>query len=362
LPRAAIARVSPAGVDTVAAAPQVVLRPGELLAVRTGATATATARPSGAGPTSTTDSAYGLPFIYLGLDREGAAPATYRPIFVTQGPLRYRAEGDGFVGSFLLGLQDTARPTSTSEITAPVRMRFAGEADSIAPDSVVLRQTNAQMERIQVFSQGSLDSIRILLVHGFDPRGVDVWLPVQPALAFEQTPASIQGLGVEGATLVVGTRGTRSSDSTVVTLSASRGSLESNRIVVTQGGAVVKLRSAGLGAASISARAPGWSPAQVTIAYQWPVVFLGAAVLGGLLGGLVAHAHARRRRTTSMGQFLLKGIGVGLLVCVVYFGVGINLLQFDIQVQFFNELVVFALAALAAAFGIPAFSPRAARE
>jgi hypothetical protein len=361
LPRATVARVSPAGVDTVAAAPQVVLRPGELLAVRTGATATAIARPPAAGPTSTTDSAYRLPFTYLGLDREATAPATYRPIFVTEGPLRYRAEGDGFVGSFLLGLQDSARPTSTSEITAPVRLRVAGDADSIAPDTVVLRQTNAQMERIQVFSQGSVDSLRVLLVPGFDPRGVDVWLRVQPALAFEQTPASIQGLGVEGTTLVVGTRGTRSSDSTVVTLSASRGSLESNRIVVTQGGAVVKLRSAGLGPATISARAPGWSPAQVTIGYRWPVTFLVAALLGGLLGGLVAYAHAKRRRTISVGQFLLKGIAVGLLVCVVYFGVGINLLQFDIQVQFFNELVVFALAALAAAFGIPALSPRTAR-
>jgi hypothetical protein len=76
---------------------------------------------------------------------------------------------------------------------------------------------------------------------------------------------------------------------------------------------------------------------------------------------VVAYAHTKRRRTTSVGQFLLKGIAVGLLVCVVYFGVGINLLQFDIQVQFFNELVVFALAALAAAFGIPALSPRPAR-
>jgi hypothetical protein len=360
LPHASVARVSPAGVDTVAAAPQVVLRPGELLAVRTGVAATAIAHPAGASPVSPTDTAYRLPFTYLGLDREATTPAAYRPIFVTQGPLRYHAEGDDFVGSFLLGLQDTARPASSSEITAPVRMRFAGDADSIAPDSVVLRQTNTQMERIRVFSQGSLDSLRVLLVPAFDPRGVDVWLKVQPALAFEQTPGSIQGLGVEGATLVVGTRGTRSSDSMLVTLSASRGSLESNRVVVTEGGAVVKLRSAGLGPATISARAPGWSPAQVTIAYRWPVTFLLAALLGGLLGGLVAYAHAKRRRTTSVGQFLLKGIGVGLLVCVVYFGVGINLLQFDIQVQFFNELVVFALAALAAAFGIPAFSPRPA--
>jgi hypothetical protein len=241
-------------------------------------------------------------------------------------------------------------------------MRVVGDADSIAPDTVVLRETNAQMERIRVFSQESVDSLRVRLVPGFDPRGVDVWLPVQPALAFEQTPASIQGLGVEGATLVVGTRGTRSSDSTVVTLSASRGSLESNRLVLTAGGGVVKLRSAGLGPATISARAPGWSPAQVTIGYRWPVTFLLAALLGGLLGALVAYAHPRRGRRTSLGRLLLKGIGVGLLVCVVYFGVGINLLQFDIQVQFFNELVVFALAALAAAFGIPAFTPGGARE
>jgi hypothetical protein len=110
---------------------------------------------------------------------------TYRPIFVTEGPLRYRTEGDGFVGSFLLGLQDSARPTATSEITAPVRMRVAGDANSIAPDTVVLHQTNAQMKRIQVFSQGGVDSLRILLVPGFVPRGVDVWLRVQPALAFE---------------------------------------------------------------------------------------------------------------------------------------------------------------------------------
>jgi hypothetical protein len=361
LPRGEIARVSPAGIDTVAAAPQVVLRPGELLAVRTGATATAIPRQPGGGPASSTDSAYRLPFSYLGLDREAGAPATYRPIFLSEGPLRYRAEGDAFVGSFLLGLQDSARPTTTSEITAPVRMRFAGDADSIAPDSVVLRQTNAQMERIRVFSQGSLDSVRVLLVPPFDPRGVSLWLPIQPALAFEQTPGSIQGLGVEGATLVVGTRGTRSQDSTLVTLSASRGSLETNRIVVTQGGAVVKLRSAGLGPDTISARAPGWSPAQVTIRYQPPIVFLGAALLGGLLGGVVAYAYARRRSTASVGQFVLKGMVVGLLTCVVYFGVGINLLQFNVQVQFFNELVVFALAALAGAFGIPALSQRTPR-
>lgn len=356
LSRGEISRVSPAGIDTVVAAPQVVLRPGELLAVRTGATATAIPRQPGGDPASTNDSVYRLPFTYLGLDREASAPATYRPIFVSEGPLRYRHTADVFEGTFLLGLQDSARPTATRDITASVRMRFAGDADSIAPDSVVLRQTNAQMERIRVFSQGSVDSLRVLIVPPFAPGGVNVWLPIQPALAFEQTPSGIQGWGVEGATLVVGTRGTQSRDSTLVTLSVSRGSLETNRIVVTQGGAVVKLRSAGLGPATVSARAPGWSPAQVTIRYQLPIMFLGAALLGGVLGGIVAYSNARRRSTALLRRFVVKGIVVGLLTCVAYFGVGINLLQFNVQIQFFNELVVFALAAIAGAFGIPALS------
>jgi hypothetical protein len=47
---------------------------------------------------------------------------------------------------------------------------------------------------------------------------------------------------------------------------------------------------------------------------------------------------------------------VGLLTCLVYFGLGINLLEFNVNVQFFNELAVFALAALAGAFGIPMLS------
>jgi hypothetical protein len=352
LPRGEIARVSPHCIDTVAAASQVTLRAGELLAVRTGAKATAIARPAAAGPSSGTDSAYRLPFTYLGLDREGATAATYRPVFVTAGPLRYLDTADVFEGTFLLGLQDSASPTATREITAPVRMRFAGDADSITPDSVVLRQTNTQMEKIRVYSQGSVDSLRVLIVPPFDPQGVDVWLPIRPALAFEQRPGAIQGLGVEDATLVISTRGTRSPDTTRVTLSASKGSLDHNLVSVAQAGAVVKLRSAGLGHATINATAPGWSAARIRVRYRFPYEFLGAALLGGLLGGLVAYLYAKRRTAASLRQYLLKGVVAGLLTCVVYFGLGITLVQFNVQIQFFNELAVFALAALAGAFGI----------
>jgi hypothetical protein len=357
LSRGEVARVSPAGVDTVRQAPQVVLRPGEVLATRTGEVATAVPRQPGrdsaAGPR---DSVYRLPFTYVGLDRVGAAPMVYRPVYVPEGPLRYSTKEDRFVGSFLLGLQDSVHPRDAQELGSPVRIRFGGDADSTAPDSVVLRVTNSQMERVRVFTSSALDSVRVVIVPAFDPRGVGVWLPIQPALAFEQTPGRIQGFGVEGATLVIGTRGVRSRDSFPVILSIDRGSLEANQIFVSSGGGVVKLRSAGLGLATVSARAPGWLPVQTTIRYQWPLIFLTAALLGGALGGVVASVQGRRRSRSSVLRFVTRGILVGLVVCVVYFGIGINLLQFQVDVRFFNEIAVFALAALAAMFGIPALS------
>ena len=356
LSRGEVARVSSTGVDTVKQTPQVLLRPGEVLVARTGEVATAVPRQPVRDPAAGTgDSIYRLPFTYVGLDRAAAA-MVYRPVYVPEGPLRYSTKEDQFVGSFLLGLQDSVHPTDARELGSPVRIRFAGDADSIAPDSVVLRVTNSQMERIRVFASSALDSLRVFIVPAFDPRGVGVWLPIQPALAFEQPPDRIQGFGIEGATLVIGTRGVRSRDSFPVILSIDRGSLEANQIFVSSGGGVVKLRSAGLGPATVSARAPGWLPVQTTINYRWPFVFLTAALLGGALGGVVASVQGRRRSRSTILRFVTRGILVGLVVCVVYFGIGINLLQFQVDVRFFNEIAVFALAALAAMFGIPALS------
>jgi hypothetical protein len=343
-------------VDTVRGLPQVTLRPGEVLAARTDEAPTPVPNPpTGPGPTHT-DSLYRLPFTYVGLDRAGETPMVYRPVYVPEGPLRYRPGDDAFSGTFLLGLQDSANPSAARELGTPVRIRFGGDADSIAPDSVVLRVTNSQLERIRVFAHAVLDSLRVFIVPAFDPRGVGVWLPIQPALAFDQVPSGIQGLGIEGATLVVGIRGAQPRDSMPVTLSVSRGSLETNRIFVSDGGGVVKLRSAGLGPATVSARAPGWLPVQTTIIYRWPLVFLAAALLGGLLGAFVGLGDLGRRSRSALVRSATRGTLVGLVVCAVYFGIGINLLQFQVDVRFFNEIAVFALAALAAMFGIPALS------
>src|SRR5829696_1462985 len=83
LSRGEVARVSPAGVDTVRQTRQVLLRPGEVLAARTGEVATAVPRrPDRDSAAGLGDSVFGLPFTYVGLDRVRAAPMVYRPVYV----------------------------------------------------------------------------------------------------------------------------------------------------------------------------------------------------------------------------------------------------------------------------------------
>jgi hypothetical protein len=370
LERGAAVHVTSHGTDTVAAsAANVTLRPGEVVAARTGdravlTRAAAVPRPSPTPDSSAVpgpggrDSVFALPFQYLGLDREHNVAMTYRPVYLYEGGLRYRPDRDLFQGSFEIALEDSSSPGVERELSRAVKIRFGGDADSIDPSSVELRRTNSQFERVNVLARTVRDSMRVDIVPTFDPRGVSLWLPVQPALAFEPPPARIQGLGVETATLVLSVRGRLPADPVTVTLSADRGSLDTNQVTLGPGGAAVaRLRSSGRGPARIRAVAPGFQVAETRIEFGWPIFFLLAALSGGLVGGLAtttSRQSARKRRP--LGAVLLHGVLIGLVAAVVYFGIGLNLLQFDVRVAHFNEIAVFAFAALGAMFGIPALS------
>ncbi len=355
-----LTRVARGRVDTVGADAAVTVTAGQVLATRTGDTAVLVEAPPrpGPGPASERiDSLYRLPFEYLGFEHAAATTTTYRPTYIPEKRLQYSAQDDRFAGSFLIGLQETANPSAESELTAAVRLRLASDADSMVPDTVALQRTNSQYERVRVVARNARDSLRVRIVPAFDPAGVSVWLAVEPALAFEQTPVPIQGLGVESATLVIGTRGSSLPDSVVVTVSANRGGLSTNRLVLRSGGGTVKLRSAGVGTAAVSASAPGFQTANTTVGFKPPVLFLIAAFAGAMLGSIVGTLHAGRRQSaTSMVRHTIRGLLVGLFTSAIYIGVGLNLLQFEVDFEFFNEIAVFALAALGGAFGAPALS------
>lgn len=416
LDKGQLKRVAPGVINSVDSnANQVVIRPGEILAATTGtAPVFRTTKPalSGAGgrnpasvpdpnvpstsgtsspnvspsgslprplpPSSTTtptgpttapitgpvDSVFALPFSYIGFDRNGATPA-YQPTFTPRGGLRYAAALKRFEGNFAVGLELTDTPGEVRELARPVSMSFGGDADSIFPASVEFVRAGGPDVTVFVYTGTPIDSLRVLVIPKFDPNHpVSVWLAVRPTLTIETPPREIQGFGTESRTIKIGTRGIFRADSINVSISSDRGSLSADELYVRRSGATVRLRSGGgLGPTIISANAPGFAPAEATINFTFPFLFVGAALFGGAMGALWAELRQRRRGTHAVAARRVAGAVIGaVLATVVYAGIGVNLLLVGVDVPLVNEIGVFAFSALGGMMGLMKFSKSAVKS
>ena len=170
-----------------------------------------------------------MPFTFVSFDKEGKTPA-YQPVYIAEGGLRYAPAADEFEGDFLIRLDLVDGSGDSVSLARSIDLTFGGDADSIVPASLSFAYTGGMYARVHVVARSPRDSLRVQVVPQFDPRGVSIWMTVRPALTFERPPASIQGYGVESATLVIGTRGITSSDSIDVSVSANRGTLSQNQV------------------------------------------------------------------------------------------------------------------------------------
>jgi hypothetical protein len=370
LDRGALVRLTSSTPDTVprtATAPM--LRPGEALAARTGERATLSKvspksanHTGGRSPaTKGMDSTFALPFTFVGFDREGKTPA-YQPVYIPEGGLRYAPAADEFEGDFLIRLDLVDGSGDSVSLARSIGLTFGGDADSITPASLTFGYTGGMYERVRVVARSPHDSLRVQVVPQFDPRGVSIWLSVQPALTFERPPASIQGYGIETVTLVIGMRGVTSKDSIDVSVSADRGILSSNQLRIGPTGGVVTLRSAsGLGPATVRVVSATLGTAETTIDFALPVRFALAALLGGVLGAVYAQTQQKKQgRTSSMVRQVVGAVLGAVLATAIYSGLGVSLLPLASKIPLGNELAVFAFAAFGAMVGIKVPSGAAA--
>lgn len=362
LDRGALVRLTSSTPDTIprtTAAPM--LRPGEALAARTGEKATLSKvapkpanRAGGATPgMKGIDSTFALPFTFVGFDKEGKTPA-YQPVYIPEGGLRYVPAADVFEGDFLIRLDLVDGSGDSVRLARSIGLTFGGDADSITPASLQFDYTGGGYERVRIVALNPRDSVRVQVVPQFDPRGVSIWLPVQPALTFETPPASIQGYGIETATLVIGTRGVTSKDSMDVSVSTDRGTLSRNQLRLGPAGGVVTLRSAnGLGPATIRVVSAVLGTAEATINFALPIRFALAALLGGLLGAGYAQIRQKKRISArSTGRQIAAAVLGTVLATAIYMGLGISLVPLAATIPLGNEVAVFAFAAFGAIAGV----------
>jgi hypothetical protein len=296
-----------------------------------------------------------LPFHYFVPAASDGALLALRPIYEPRVRLRYDPADRVYRGSFYLALQDTARPGSSRPLSAPVRLQVSSDVAEMSPESLELTHTNLPFHAVEVVARRVGDGLRVRIIPEFDLTGVDVWLPAEPTLTVESVAPRIAGFGIQTGIVTVAIHGGGLDGPTTIRLLPTRGSIDPDSVRLTAGQATtVRIRSAGIGPATVRAFAPGLIEAETDLAFGWPVLFVLVALLGGMVGGLGAALHHRRDGGgVRLRDHMLPGTIFGLLVATVYYAVGINLLGVHIDIGYFNEAAVFALAALAGLLGLP---------
>jgi hypothetical protein len=233
-------------------------------------------------------------------------------------------------------------------LSAPIAFQVIGPVTS-EPDTVTATQTAPPYREIRVQTDSPDAEVQVTIVSNVAPSGETLTLKVRPSLDITVTPSTIQGWGLETADVLVSAQGFASGRDNRLQLSTTLGRLSANQAALDQGGmAQVSVRSESVGSGTVSVSGAGLDGATTAIGYVFPWRFLGAALIGGVVGGLL-----RKRSRSSSPAALLKSLGIAVLsaaVVVALYVLGINLVGFALP-NHGGEVLVFVVAALGALYG-----------
>ena len=262
-------------------------------------------------------------------------------------PLRLNHETGKFEGGVSVGVIEVGGG-AVRTLSAPIAFQVIGPVTS-EPDTVTATQTAPPYREIRVQTDSPDSEVQITVVSNVAPSGETLTLKVRPSLAITVTPSSIQGWGLETADVLVSAQGFETAKNNRLQLSTTLGRLSANQAALDQGGmAQVSVRSESVGSGTISVSGAGLDGSSTTIGYIFPWRFLGAALIGGVVGGLL-----RKRSRSSSPTALFKSLGIAVLsaaVVVALYVLGINLVGFALP-NHGGEVLVFVVAALGALYG-----------
>jgi hypothetical protein len=270
-------------------------------------------------------------------------------------PLRRNAATGKFEGGVSVGVIEVGGG-QTRALSAPIAFQVIGEV-ATEPDMVSVPQTAPPYRMIKIVADTPEPEVKVTVVSNVAPAGEELILKVRPSLALKVTPSSIQGWGLETAEVLVSAQSLKADHDRTVQLSSTLGRLSANTTALDAGGmAQVTVRSESTGSGQITVGAAGLDGATTTVAYVFPWRFLGAALVGGVVGGLLR----KRSRSRSTGAFA-KSMGIAVLaaaVVVALYVLGINLVGFALPTHG-GEVLVFVVAALGALYGTKLLTPEA---
>lgn len=313
------------------------VRPSELLFERLDRPAIVTQNASGV-------SRQELPFRLYGVSPEGSHLDFGVVVDIEGGGMRPSPNAASFVGKLRFGIINSQNPASQQTLPTPVGFLVTADVDSIDPDgSVNLDHTNLPFVPVTLSAVSPRDTVSVQIRPSFSPANpvkVDINV-IRPELNIEISPKSIQGWGLEEASITIRTTGLAQPKAAEVTLNATRGGLEKTSVNLDDNGVgAAKIRSIGLGLAKISAKSSRLRDAETDVRFTFPWAFTISAMLGGILGVLAKKVQSKGKKSGSMAVSLLAGIAIGMLGAVAY-AVGVNLTGYVPKAQVGEALILF---------------------
>lgn len=283
-----------------------------------------------------------------------ATEVTLVPIVMVDDPLRFNAGTNRYEGSIAVGLVELGFKGPSKALSAGFNFQVFGDART-DPEMAIVSATAPPFVAMRVFADNPRDRVELQVVSNMSPDPVPLSLPVQRANLMLKGKQNLQGWGLESAEVTVSASDGSASKGQVVLLEAPVGNLSPEQLQLDSNGtAHASLRSESIGSAMLTASSNRLAPASETFNFEFPLRFLLAAIVGGVVGGLL------RRGMAGAGRPLFLELLLSVLAGAVGFGLftlGVNLTGFQLP-RNGGEVLVAVVAALFAVGGTAMLLPK----
>jgi hypothetical protein len=262
--------------------------------------------------------------------------------------LEYNKVSNRYEGIFSIALVDDSRINMTSmQLEEPVPLQFSSARAEFVPSSERVEHTN-RYNTIRIVDRSDNNPVPVKIITDFNMEGYITHLAKMPALKIETPSRTLQGYGVQAIPVRLSLQAYTGSDSVMVNLHTNLGSIETGHVYLKRDKpGTVMLKSEGAGNAVVSATAFGFTSDEENYIFVPPWIFIFFSVLGGLIGALVKYL--MRHEKGKFAPAMLLGCLTGFIVALLYWGLGLNVLNLEIG-RIYNEFAVMGLAILGALY------------
>jgi hypothetical protein len=282
----------------------------------------------------------------------GAPPteqAILRVLVDTFPVLAYNERDNNYIGQFYVMLLDDSKEyLFSNELVSPVPFQFSSSLAVFEPQQATIGHTNMPTTAIRITDNSPYNPVPVKIMTSFNPQGYVTYLAKQALIRIETPPRSMQGFGVQAIPLTISLHNYLWDDSVRINLVSTLGSINPDHIYVTRDKAAqALLKSEGTGSTTVKASATGFMTEESRFTFVFPWMFILLTLVGGVIGAILKHL--LNPEEGKLALRIVQGFLAGFFVGILYYVVGLNVINFDFG-RVYYEFAVLALAIIGALF------------